>query len=159
MSDIIIGSDIAAPPAGQLTKVEILQRDKPVRVLDGWKDISVNVDWELNPTAYALAAATGGVWEIQIHAESIGGGPEGRLHNGSLANSAGVYDAATAMFKFHYSGIVGRPTLTEHGPTDAPGPISGVYQLVGTLFLDGQAPFFDLVGFEEMKLVMNEPLN
>jgi hypothetical protein len=158
---IVIGSGVTVPESGELKTMTILQKGAPVRVLDGWKDVTFEATWSLSPGAQGHAFLTGADWKIQLFAESMGAGFEGLLHEGTVTVASAVVNVANKTYDYTYQGTVVAPPAVEHGPEDS-APTqprrAGVYKLVGTLFLNGKDLVEDMVAFDELQMIMNEPI-
>jgi hypothetical protein len=142
-------------PAGSLKLVEIRQGGAPVRLLNGWQNVDVRFQWELNPIAQALATALGGKWEVRLDVESLGEGFEGNLFTGQVAPSVATFDGT--MWQYDFAKTVPDPGLEEHG-----GNYSGIYKIVASVWINGNplaGTPHDMVAFDEVKVMMKEPLD
>jgi hypothetical protein len=121
------------------------------RVLDPSKPFQVKVAWKITgPLRSLWLSALGGNWNVQVFAESFGGGPEILL---ASDNSV----AALAPPVGDYSVTVNVPPnkLDEGNPGSN---VSGIYKLVVSVFLDSKLgpPGFDMTGFNEGPIIQVE---
>ena len=119
-------------------------------VLNRNDPFQVNVAWEINGLLRPLwLAALGGNWNVQLFAESIGGGPEILL----ASDNTVAADPAVA----NYSATLNVPpnALDEGDPGSN---VSGIYKLVVSVFLDSTlgSPGFDMTGFNEGPIIQVE---
>jgi hypothetical protein len=121
------------------------------KVLNRRQAFQINVKWRVTGLLGPLwLTALGGNWNVQVFAESMGGGPE-RL----LATDSSVAADAT---KSEYEAILNVPpnTLPEGNPGSN---VSGLYKLVVSVFLDSDIPGdpgFDMIGFNEGPFIQIE---
>lgn len=103
----------------------------------------VNVAWEINGLLRPVwLAALGGNWNVQLFAESIGGGPE------LLLASDNTVAADPAVANYSVTLDVPPAALDEGNPGSN---VSGIYKLVVSVFLNSNlgSPGFDMTGFRE----------
>jgi hypothetical protein len=121
-------------------------------VLDGTKAFQVKVTWEITGALAPLwlaALKPFGNWNVQVYAESIGGGPEVLLtRDDSVVPDPNVLS---------YSVTINVPPnkLAEGNPGSE---ISGIYKLVAAVFLNSDLgdPGFDMTGFNEGPIIQIE---
>ena len=122
-------------------------------VLDPSKDFQIAVNWSITGLLRPLwLTALGGNWNVQVFAESLGGGPEILLaRDDSVAADPNVFDYAVTL-------TVPAGTLPEGNPGSE---VSGIYKLVASVFLDSTlpSPGFDMVGFNEGPIIQIENPN
>jgi hypothetical protein len=110
----------------------------------------IKVAWKITGLLRPLwLAALGGNWNVQVYAESLGGGPEVLLaSDNSVAADPQVSDYALEI-------IVPPNALEEGNPGSQ---TSGIYKLVVSVFLNSDlgAPGFDMTGFNEGPIVQVE---
>jgi hypothetical protein len=119
-------------------------------VLNRNDSFDVRVDWEVTGLLRPLwLAALGGNWNVQVFAESIGGGPEILLaRDDSVAADPNVGNYSVTLTV--------PPNALDEG--DPGSNTSGIYKLVVSVFLDstlGQ-PGFDMTGFNEGPIIQVE---
>ncbi len=119
-------------------------------VLNRNDSFQVNVAWEINGLLRPLwLAALGGNWNVQLFAESLGGGPEILL----ASDNTVAADPARA----NYTAKLDIPAnaLDEGDPGSN---VSGIYKLVVSVFLDSTLgnPGFDMTGFNEGPIIQVE---
>lgn len=136
---------VVIDPAGTFPPFEVgnhvLNRDDSFQVSVTWK-----IDGLLRPL---WLAALGGSWNVQLFAESLGGGPEILL----ASDNSVAADPAVA----NYSVTLNIPpaALDEGDPGSN---VSGIYKLVVSVFLDSTlgSPGFDMTGFNEGPIIQVE---
>ena len=129
-------------------------------VLDPSKDFQIAVNWSITGLLrplwlFALSQAkkpAENPWNVQVFAESLGGGPEILLaRDDSVVADPNVFDYAVTL-------TVPAGTLPEGDPGSE---VSGIYKLVASVFLDSNlgSPGFDMVGFNEGPIIQVEDPN
>jgi hypothetical protein len=119
-------------------------------VLDPTEEFQVDVTWEINGLLRPLwLKALAGNWNVQLFAESLGGGPE------QLIASDNNVPADPTVFQYQVRLRVAGGTLPEGNPGSN---VSGIYKLVVAVFLNSNLgrPGFDMVGFSEGPIVQVE---
>jgi hypothetical protein len=121
-------------------------------VLDGTKSFEIQIKWELTGTLAPLwlsALKPFGNWNVQVYAESIGGGPEILL----TRDDSVVPDPSVLSYDVT---ITVPPNKLDEG--DPGSNVSGIYKLVAAVFLNSDLPGvgFDLVGFNEGPIIQVE---
>jgi len=119
-------------------------------VVDPSVAFQIKVTWEITGSLRKLwLKALGGKWNVQVFAESIGGGPEILLARDDTVVADPNVGSYTALL------TVQPNTLDEGNPGSQ---ISGIYKLVAAVFLNSDlgAPGFDLVGFNEGPIIQAE---
>ena len=110
----------------------------------------IDVTWEVNGLLRPLwLKALGGNWNVQVYAESVGGGQEILLaRDDSVA-------ADPARDKYSVRVTVPPNTLQEGDPGSN---VSGIYKLVAAVFLNSNLgqPGFDMTGFNEGPVIQVE---
>jgi hypothetical protein len=139
---------IVTDPAGTFPPFEVGNH-----VLDPTEPFDVSVSWSITGLLRPLwLAALGGRWNVQVYAESVGGGPEILLaRDDSVAADPTVFDYS---LKFTVPG----GKLAEGNPGSN---VSGIYKLVVAVFLNSNlgAPGFDMTGFQEGPIIqVEEPI-
>jgi hypothetical protein len=119
-------------------------------VLNRNESFQVKVAWEITGLLRPLwLSALGGNWNVQLFAESLGGGPEILL---ASDNSVAALPPAE-----DYSVTLNVPpnSLDEGDPGSN---VSGIYKLVVSVFLDSTLgpPGFDMTGFNEGPIIQVE---
>jgi hypothetical protein len=119
----------------------VLNRDDPFKI---------NVTWKITGLLRPLwLSALGGKWNVQVFAESLGGGPEILLASDNTV--------AADPTKGDYAVTLDVPAnaLAEGNPGSN---TSGIYKLVVSVFLDSKlgAPGFDMTGFNEGPIIQVE---
>jgi hypothetical protein len=145
----LIGGDVTTvvvlDPAGTFPPFEVGNH-----VLNAGDTFEIDVAWEVNGLLRPLwLAALGGNWNVQVYAESIGGGPEILLaRDDSVA-------ADPARDKYSIRITVPPNTLAEGDPGSQ---TSGIYKLVVAVFLNSNLgqPGFDMTGFNEGPIIQVE---
>jgi hypothetical protein len=141
---------------GDITAVVVLDPgtfqpfDVGNKVLDPNKPFKVVVKWKISGLLRPLwLTALGGKWNVQVFAESLGGGPE------LLVASDNTVDADPAKSDFEATLTVPANTLPEGNPGSN---ISGIYKLVVSVFLNSTLPDpgFDMIGFSEGPIIQIE---
>lgn len=156
-----IPNPIAGGPAlieGDVTRVAVI--DPAVgfpgfevgnHVLERSESFDIRVDWKITGLLRPLwLSALGGNWNVQVYAESIGGGPEILLaQDNTVAADPAVSDYTVTL-------TVPPNSLDEGNPGSQ---ISGIYKLVVSVFLDSVLglPGFDMIGFSEGPIIQVEP--
>jgi hypothetical protein len=110
----------------------------------------VTVKWKITGLLRPLwLSALGGNWNVQLYAESIGGGPE------ILLASDNTVAADPAREDYEVSFTVPGGSLEEGDPGSN---TSGIYKLVVAVFLNSNlgSPGFDMTGFEEGPIIQVE---
>lgn len=133
------------------------------RVVDPNKPFDVTVEWELWGQLIPLwLAALGGDWIVSVYTESMGGGAEKLIGTKKVpvASFTACPVPATRPNCRKYTAMVTVPAgqLAEGNPGS---DISGVYNLVATVFLDSKlagTPGFDLIGFRVGPYIQVESL-
>ena len=119
-------------------------------VLEPDEEFKVTVKWSITGLLRPLwLAALGGNWNVQVYAESIGGGPEILLaRDDSVPADPNQADYEVTL-------TVPPNTLDEGDPGSN---VSGIYKLVTSVFLNSTlgAPGFDMTGFLEGPIVQVE---
>ena len=122
----------------------VLDRDKPFQVIVKWK-----ITGPLRPL---WLKALGGNWNVQVYAESLGGGPEVLLARDDTVK------ADPNREEYDVTITVPPNTLDEGNPGSN---VSGIYKLVTAVFLDSTlgSPGFDMAGFLEGPIIQVENPN
>lgn len=119
-------------------------------VLHRNESFQINVEWKITGLLRPLwLSALKGNWNVQVFAESMGGGPEVLLaRDDSVAADPNVSDYAVQL-------TVPANALTEGNPGSNS---SGIYKLVVSVFLNSNlgAPGFDMTGFLEGPIIQVE---
>lgn len=142
---------------GDVTTVIVIDPDAAAipfqvgnHVLNTDEEFFVDVSWELQGVLVPLwLAALGGNWNVQLFAESLGGGPEILLARDDTV-------AADPAVRTYSARLTVPPTSLEEGN---PGSnTSGIYKLVVSVFLDSTLgePGFDITGFSEGPIIQVE---
>jgi hypothetical protein len=145
----LIGGDVTTvlvvDPAGTFPPFEVGNH-----VLNRNEAFQVNVAWEINGLLRPLwLAALGGNWNVQLFAESLGGGPEILLaRNDTVAADPNVANYAVTL-------DIPANALEEGNPGSN---VSGIYKLVVSVFLNSNLgrPGFDMTGFNEGPIIQVE---
>jgi len=122
-------------------------------VLNRNEAFQIKVAWKISGLLRPLwLKALGGKWNVQVFAESMGGGPEILL----ARNDTVPADPAVADYSLTLD--VPPDTLAEGNPGS---DVSGIYKLVVSVFLDSTLgpPGFDMTGFSEGPIVQVEDPN
>jgi hypothetical protein len=122
-------------------------------VLNRNDSFQVTVKWRITGLLRPLwLAALGGNWNVQVYAESIGGGPEILL----ARNDTVAADPNRADYDVTFT--VPPNSLDEGNPGSN---VSGIYKLVTSVFLDSSlgSPGFDMTGFLEGPIIQVEDPN
>jgi hypothetical protein len=122
-------------------------------VLDPTEEFQVDVTWEINGLLRPLwLKALAGNWNVQLFAESIGGGPEILLARDDTVPA----DPARAQYSVRLT--VPPSALEEGNPGSS---TSGIYKLVVAVFLNSDLgqPGFDMTGFNEGPIIQVENPN
>jgi hypothetical protein len=145
----LIGGDVTTvvviDPVGTFPPFEVGNH-----VLNANDSFQIDVSWEVNGLLAPLwLSALGGNWNVQVFAESLGGGPEILL----ARDDSQAADPNRLTYSVR---LTVPPTSLEEGN---PGSnTSGIYKLVVSVFLDstlGQ-PGFDMTGFNEGPIIQVE---
>jgi hypothetical protein len=119
-------------------------------VLNAGDPFQVNVEWRIIGLLRPLwLSALGGNWNVQVFAESLGGGPEILLaRDDSVAADPTRSDYAALL-------TVPATALAEGDPGSN---TSGIYKLVVSVFLNNNlgTPGFDMTGFNEGPIIQVE---
>jgi hypothetical protein len=145
----LIGGDVTTvvviDPAGTFPPFEVGNH-----VLNRNDSFQVNVAWEVTGLLRPLwLAALGGNWNVQLFAESLGGGPE------ILLASDNSVAADPAVGNYSVTLNIPPAALDEGDPGSN---ISGIYKLVVSVFLNSNLgiPGFDMTGFNEGPIIQVE---
>ena len=145
----LIGGEVTTvvvlDPAGTFPPFEVGNH-----VLNADDTFFVDVTWEINGLLRPLwLAALGGNWNVQLFAESIGGGPEILLARDDTVAA----DPARAQYSVRLT--VQASALEEGNPGSS---TSGIYKLVVAVFLNSNLgqPGFDMTGFNEGPIIQVE---
>jgi hypothetical protein len=124
-------------------------------VLDPNKDFTLEVTWRVFGAIVPLwLAPLAQNWDVNVYAESLGGGPEKRI--GGATQDKDISTPCGADCR-EYTVTVTVPANTL--PEDDGGDVSGVYKLVVTVFLDSSIGPFDVAGFREGPIIRIEDPN
>lgn len=136
---------VVIDPAGTFPPFEVGNH-----VLNRNDSFKIRVAWKITGLLRPLwLSALGGKWNVQVFAESLGGGPELLLaSDNTVAADPAVSDYAVEL-------TVPPNALDEGNPGSQ---ISGIYKLVVSVFLDSRlgAPGFDMTGFNEGPIIQVE---
>ena len=136
---------IVIDPAGTFPPFEVGNH-----VLNRNDSFKIKVAWKITGLLRPLwLSALGGRWNVQVFAESLGGGPEILLANdNSVAADPQVSDYAVEL-------TIPPNTLDEGNPGSQ---TSGIYKLVVAVFLNSNlgSPGFDMTGFNEGPIIQVE---
>ncbi len=136
---------VVIDPAGTFPPFEVGNH-----VLNRNDSFQVNVEWTITGLLRPLwLSALGGNWNVQVFAESLGGGPEILLaRDDSVAADPNRSDYAVQLTV--------PPTALAEG--DPGSNVSGIYKLVVSVFLDSNlgTPGFDMTGFNEGPIIQVE---
>jgi hypothetical protein len=119
-------------------------------VLDGTKSFDIQIKWEITGGLAPLwLQALGGNWNVQVYAESIGGGPE------ILLTADNSVAANPNVLNYQVNVTVPPNTLPEGDPNSQ---VSGIYKLVAAVFLNSNLglPGYDMTGFNEGPIIQIE---
>jgi hypothetical protein len=144
---------------GNITTLEVVDPalnfwplERGNHVLDTKVPFTVKVEWTLKGWfAPVWLQALGGNWNVQLFAESIGGGPEILL--------AARNDVAASGAVLSYAAELTVPPfkLPEGNPGDE---TSGIYKLVASVFLNSNLSYlghgYDMIGFSEGPIIQVE---
>ena len=122
-------------------------------VLDPDDPFDVTVEWKITGLLRPLwLSALGGNWNVQLYAESIGGGPE------ILLGSDNTVAADPSREDYGVTFTIPANTLEEGNPGSN---TSGIYKLVVAVFLNSNLgdPGFDMTGFQEGPIIQVEGPN
>ncbi|HKE50981.1 MAG TPA: hypothetical protein VKE25_05680 [Actinomycetes bacterium] len=136
---------VVRDPAGTFPPFEVGNH-----VLNRNDAFQINVEWSITGLLRPLwLAALGGNWNVQVFAESLGGGPEILL----ARDDSVAADPARADYAVQLN--VPPNTLDEGDPGSN---TSGIYKLVVSVFLDSTlgSPGFDMTGFSEGPIIQVE---
>ena len=126
-------------------------------VLDPSKEFTVEIKWKVfGAITPVWLAALDQNWQVDVYAESLGGGPEIRIGDASLDKN--TFAACAGVNCREYTTTVTVPADTL--PQDS-GDVSGIYKLVVAVFLNSNlgAPGFDVTGFREGPIIRMENPN
>jgi hypothetical protein len=136
---------VVIDPAGTFPPFEVGNH-----VLNSNDSFQVNVAWKITGLLRPLwLSALGGKWNVQLFAESLGGGPEILLaSDNSVAALPPSEDYSVQL-------SVPANALAEGNPGSN---VSGIYKLVVSVFLDSTlgSPGFDMTGFNEGPIIQVE---
>jgi hypothetical protein len=136
---------IVIDPAGEFPPFSVGNH-----VLNRNDSFKIKVAWKITGLLRPLwLSALGGRWNVQVYAESLGGGPEVLLaSDNSVAADPQVSDYALEI-------TVPPNALAEGNPGSQ---TSGIYKLVVSVFLNSDlgAPGFDMTGFNEGPIIQVE---
>ena len=145
----LIGGDITTvvviDPAGTFPPFEVGNH-----VLNRNDSFKVDVAWKVTGLLRPIwLQALGGTWNVQLYAESIGGGPEILL----ASDNSQAADPATGDYSVT---LTVPPNALQEG--DPGSNISGIYKLVVSVFLNSNLgkPGFDMTGFNEGPIIQVE---
>jgi hypothetical protein len=145
----LIGGDVTTvvviDPAGTFPPFEVGNH-----VLNRNDSFQVNVAWEITGLLRKIwLQALGGNWNVQLFAESIGGGPEILL----ASDNSVPADPQVANYSVTLNV---QPNALDEG--DPGSNVSGIYKLVVSVFLDSNlgSPGFDMTGFNEGPIIQVE---
>ena len=136
---------VVIDPAGTFPPFEVGNH-----VLNSNDSFQVNVTWKITGLLRPLwLSALGGKWNVQLFAESLGGGPEILLASDNNVKA----DPAVADYSVTLNVP---PNALEEG--DPGSNTSGIYKLVVSVFLDSTLgpPGFDMTGFNEGPIIQVE---
>jgi hypothetical protein len=140
-----VNTVVVVDPAQQFPPFEVGNH-----VLDRNDPFQVKIAWELKGFLRPLwLSALGGNWNVQVFAESIGGGPEILL----ASDNSVPADPNRATYDVTIN--VPPNTLQEGDPGSN---VSGIYKLVAMVFLNSNLgdPGFDMTGFNEGPIIQVE---
>lgn len=136
---------VVIDPAGEFPPFQVGNH-----VLNRNDAFKIKVEWKITGLLRPLwLSALGGRWNVQVYAESLGGGPELLLASDNSVNAdPQVSDYAVEL-------TVPPNALDEGNPGSQ---TSGIYKLVVSVFLDSTlgAPGFDMTGFNEGPIIQVE---
>lgn len=136
---------VVLDPAGTFPPFEVGNH-----VLNRNDSFQINVEWKITGLLRPLwLSALGGNWNVQVFAESIGGGPEILLaRDDSVPADPSRSDYAVQL-------TVPPNALAEGNPGSN---VSGIYKLVVSVFLNSDlgSPGFDMTGFNEGPIIQVE---
>ncbi len=136
---------VVIDPAGEFPPFQVGNH-----VLNRNDAFKIKVEWKITGLLRPLwLSALGGRWNVQVYAESLGGGPELLLASDNSVNAdPQVSDYAVEL-------TVQPNALDEGNPGSQ---TSGIYKLVVSVFLDSTlgAPGFDMTGFNEGPIIQVE---
>lgn len=136
---------VVRDPAGTFPPFEVGNH-----VLNRNDAFQIKVDWSITGLLRPLwLSALGGRWNVQVYAESLGGGPEILL----ASDNSVPADPNRADYTVQLN--VPPNTLDEGNPGSN---TSGIYKLVVSVFLDSTlgSPGFDMTGFSEGPIIQVE---
>ena len=119
-------------------------------VLNRNDSFQINVEWTITGLLGPLwLSALGGNWNVQVFAESLGGGPEILL----ARDDSVAADPNTSNYAVQ---LTVPPTALAEG--DPGSNVSGIYKLVVSVFLNSSLgnPGFDMTGFNEGPIIQVE---
>jgi hypothetical protein len=147
---------------GEITTVQVIDPalefppfERGNHVLDPNKPFQVHVEWKIEgPLRPLWLAALGGNWNVQLFAESVGGGPEILLASDNSV-AANPYPTPPGPGYYSVDLNVGTHALPEGDPGSN---VSGIYKLVVSVFLNSElgSPGFDMAGFNEGPIIQIE---
>lgn len=114
------------------------------------EEFKIGVAWEVTGLLRPLwLSALGGKWNVQVFAESVGGGPE------ILLSQNNTVPADPSQSNYSVTVTVAPGTLPEGDPGSN---VSGIYKLVVSVFLNSTLgpPGFDMIGFNEGPIIQVE---
>jgi hypothetical protein len=140
-----VSTVLVIDPAGTFPPFEVGNH-----VLNPADPFKISISWEITGLLRPLwLSALGGNWNVQVFAESLGGGPEILL----VRDDSVAADPSTGS----YSVTIDVPpnTLQEGDPGSN---VSGIYKLVASVFLNSNlgSPGFDMTGFNEGPIIQVE---
>jgi hypothetical protein len=136
---------VVVDPAGTFPPFEVGNH-----VLNSNDSFQVNVAWKITGLLRPLwLSALGGRWNVQLFAESLGGGPEILLASDNSVPALPPVEDYSATLN------VLPNALQEGNPGSS---VSGIYKLVVSVFLDSTLgpPGFDITGFNEGPIIQVE---
>ena len=142
---------------GNITTVVVIDPTKTFppfevgnHVLNRNDSFQINVEWTITGLLGPLwLSALGGNWNVQVFAESLGGGPEILL----ARDDSVAADPNTSNYAVQ---LTVPPTALAEG--DPGSNVSGIYKLVVSVFLNSSLgnPGFDMTGFNEGPIIQVE---
>jgi len=136
---------VVVDPAGTFPPFEVGNH-----VLNSNESFQVKVAWKITGLLRPLwLTALGGKWNVQLFAESLGGGPEILLASDNLVSALPPVEDYSVTLNVP-------PNALEEG--DPGSSVSGIYKLVVSVFLDSTlgSPGFDMTGFNEGPIIQVE---
>jgi hypothetical protein len=95
----------------------------PTDVIEASQDFQADCEWEIDAITAALL---GGTWHVDLYAESLGGGFEGRLGGEFVVVTPGQQNYSATI-------IIPANTLPNDPPVHPLGDVSNVYKMVVVL--------------------------